>query len=73
LFSKKKGSALGVSSDEQKEVFALTTSGKLPTVSKKRDSENSSPSRRQKISKKSTTYDKKINEIDFIIFVIFKN
>jgi hypothetical protein len=52
-----KESALGVSNDEQKSVFALTASaGKLPALSKKRDTQNSVPPRRQKTSKKSTTY-----------------
>ncbi len=60
FFYKKKGSPLGVSSDEQKEVFSLTSAtGKLPTVSKKRDSQAAIPSRRQKTAKKSTTYDRK--------------
>ncbi len=60
FFYKKKGSPLGVSSDEQKEVFALTSAkGKLPTVSKKRDSQSSIPPRRHKTGKKSTTYDQK--------------
>jgi len=60
LFYKNKGSALGVSSNEQKEVFSLTsTTGKSPTVSKKRDSQNSISSRRQKTAKNSTTYNKK--------------
>jgi hypothetical protein len=55
-----KGSPLRVPSDEQKPVFALTTmtKEKSPTVSIKRDSQNSTPSLQQKTSKKSTTYDR---------------
>jgi hypothetical protein len=68
LFFPEKGSALGISGDEQKEVFALTTTtitttGKSPTVSKKRVSQNSISPHRKKTEKKSTTYDRH-NEID---------
>ena len=71
-----KGSALGVSGDERKEVFALTTTttGKLPTVSKKRDSQSSVPPRRQKTAKKSTTYDRILKKTrKFNNPCIFKN
>jgi hypothetical protein len=64
LLIQEKGSALGASGDEQKEVFSLTTmttttTEKLPTVSKKRSAQHSMPSRQQKPVKKSTTYDRK--------------
>ncbi|CAF1185589.1 unnamed protein product [Rotaria sordida] len=49
------GSALGVSSDEQKEVFNLTSTTEKSPVSKRRKTQSSIPSRQKKTPKKSTT------------------
>ncbi|CAF3349304.1 unnamed protein product [Rotaria sp. Silwood1] len=50
------GSALGTSSDEQKEVFNLTsTTGKSPMLSKRRKIQSTTPSSQKKTPKKSTT------------------
>ncbi|CAF2989427.1 unnamed protein product [Rotaria socialis] len=50
------GSSLGASSDEQKELFKLTSAtGKSPMGLKRRKTQNTTPSRQQKSTKKSTT------------------
>lgn len=58
LFRLKKGSLSGISSDEQKEVFQLTSTAEKPSAApKKRKTQTTASTRKQKTTKNSTTYD----------------